>query len=176
MTSSTQTTVLCVTSTPSCFLSMWSISSSLYMDIRLLGLESFVYLVKFRIHIYMNVTEQDTFTLICMLCSIWKHLCHICAEILLSSRYHRVPVGGPGSRGFPGHAAHAVRHHDSGPGSLPEKVPAGKVCFPGGAGVWHSFLDVFHPPWGHWEVRVHHLHLFLVTQLLNSLHWHWALV
>ncbi len=89
-----------------------------------------------------------------MLYTIWHNQANLClsVEILCSSRHHRVSVGGPGSRGLPGHAAHAVWHHDSGSSPLPEEVPAGKVCFPGGAGVRHTLLDVLHPPWGHREV------------------------
>lgn len=87
--------------------------------------------------------------------ALWRHKPHhlcLSAEVLCGGRHHRVSVRGPGSRGLPGHAAHPVWHHDSGPGPLPEEVPAGKVCFPGGAGVWHTLLDVLHSPRGHREV------------------------
>lgn len=74
------------------------------------------------------------------------------SEILCSGRYHRVAFRRSGSRGLPSHAAHPVWHHDCGPGPLSEEVPAGKVCFPGGAGVWDTLLDVLHPSWCHREV------------------------
>lgn len=73
-------------------------------------------------------------------------------EILCGSRHHRVPIRRPGSRSLPGDAAHPVWHHDRGPCPLPEEVFAGKVCFSGGAGVWHPLLDVLHSPWSHREV------------------------
>lgn len=76
----------------------------------------------------------------------------LCSEILCSGRHHRVSVRRPGSRSLPSYAAHPVWHHDCGPGPLSEEILAGKVCFPGGTGVWDTLLDVLYPSWCHREV------------------------
>lgn len=146
MTSSTQITVPCVTSTPSCFLLMSSTSSLPYMDTGLSGWDCVNSFIQF---ITLNITSW------LLLLRLWniEAAFGLFVEILCSSGHLRVSVRRPGPRSLFGDAAHAVRHHDRWPCSVSAEVPARKMCFPGCAGVWHTLLDVLHPPRSYREVR-----------------------
>lgn len=74
-------------------------------------------------------------------------------EIHGGHRHHLLAVGKPSARGFPGHGALPVQHHDHRPCALPPQDRAGQAHLPSYPGLWHPLLDVLHPAGRHPKVH-----------------------